>query len=69
MNKYFNRFAPVAASVSGLTALVVGMSANAVIDVTAATASLSDGILAVTTIGGAVLAVWAVRKVFSMIAR
>jgi hypothetical protein len=44
-------------------------SASAAIDVTAAVSSITEGVAAVGAIGGAILAVWGVRKVYSLIAR
>jgi hypothetical protein len=42
-------------------------SANAAIDVTAVTTKLSEGEVAVAAIGGAILIVWAIKRVYSMI--
>lgn len=53
----------------GVTAAAVSASASAAIDVTAATSAITEGVAAVGAIGGAVLAVWGVRKVYSLIAR
>ena len=46
---------------------LVAASANAAIDVTAVTTKLSEGEVAVAAIGGAVLIVWAIKRVYSMI--
>lgn len=53
----------------GLGSLLVAGSASAAIDVTAAVSSITEGVAAVGAIGGAILAVWGVRKVYSLIAR
>ena len=52
--------------------LAVGMTlaaaqAQAAIDVSAVTEKLSEGETAVAAIGGAILVVWAIKKVYSMI--
>lgn len=53
----------------GAASAVMATSASAAIDVTAVTAKLGEGETAVAAIGGAVLLVWATRKVYSLIAR
>lgn len=50
---------------AGLT--LVAAQAQAAIDMTAVTAKLAEGETAVAAIGAAVLTVWAIRKVYSMI--
>ncbi|ACT52155.1 major capsid protein [Methylovorus glucosotrophus] len=52
--------------------LAVGMTlaaaqAQAAIDVSAVTEKLGEGETAVAAIGGAILVVWAIKKVYSMI--
>lgn len=51
----------------GLGALLVAGSASAAIDTAAVTAKLSEGEAAVAAIGAAILVVWAIKKVYSMI--
>lgn len=53
----------------GVTALTVAGSASAAIDVSAVVTTLGEGVAAVGAIGGAVLTVWAIRKVYSLIGR
>lgn len=53
----------------GVGLMVAAGSASAAIDTTAAVASITEGVAAVGAIGGAILAVWGVRKVYSLIAR
>jgi hypothetical protein len=51
----------------GAAVAVASSNASAAIDVTAVTAKLAEGEAAVGLIGAAVLTVWAIRKVYSMI--
>lgn len=51
----------------GLGLLVVAGSASAAIDVAPVTAKLAEGEVAVALIGGAILVVWAIKKVYSLI--
>lgn len=53
----------------GAGALVAATAASAAVDVSAATSAITEGVAAVAAIGGAVLAVWGIRKVYSLIAR
>lgn len=53
----------------GLGLMAAASSSYAALDVTAVTAKLAEGETAVAAIGGAVLLVWATRKVYSLIAR
>jgi len=50
---------------AGLT--LAAAQAQAAIDVSAVTTKLSEGEAAVELIGGAILVVWAIKKVYSMI--
>lgn len=52
---------------SGAAALLVAGASQAAIDVTGVTTALADGLVAVGTIGGAVLLIWGTRKVYAMI--
>lgn len=65
MNKLFKK----AGLGFGLGAMLVSGAASAAVDVTAAVTSITEGVAAVGAIGGAILAVWGVRKVYSLIAR
>jgi len=52
--------------------LAVGMTlaaaqAQAAIDVSAVTEKIAEGEVAVAAIGGAILVVWAIKKVYSMV--
>lgn len=51
----------------GAAVAVSSVSASAAIDITPVTAKLAEGETAVAAIGAAVLTVWAIRKVYSMI--
>lgn len=53
------------AAVVGLS--LAATSAHAVIDTAAVTAKLSEGEAAVAAIGAAILVVWAIKKVYSLI--
>jgi hypothetical protein len=48
---------------------LMAAQAQAAIDVSAVTGKLSEGEAAVAAIGGSILVVWAIRKVYSLIAR
>lgn len=77
MGLKMNKFSKIAAFAKqksyqlavGLTGLGVAGSASAAIDVSAVVATLGEGVAAVAAIGGAVLTVWAIRKVYSLIGR
>lgn len=51
----------------GAAVAVASANASAAIDVSPVTTKLSEGEAAVALIGAAVLTVWAIRKVYSMI--
>lgn len=52
---------------SGAAALLVAGVSQAAIDVTGVTTALADGLIAVGTIGGAVLLIWGTKKVYALI--
>lgn len=60
-NSFFSR------SVLASALFLLAQSAFAVIDTAPVTAAMADGAIAVGVIGGAVLTVWAIRKVYGMI--
>jgi hypothetical protein len=53
----------------GVASLTLATSASAAIDVAGVVSTIGEGDAAVAAIGGAVLTVWAIRKVYSLIAR
>lgn len=52
---------------AGAGALVAAAASQAAIDVTGVTTAMADGLVAIGTIGGAILLAWGTKKVYGLI--